>query len=89
MTDYSPAATPWRPRSCSWCGEQQFDAGFVEDTGQGSLGAVRWVVGPLERGFFGGVVRFGRDRIDIHGFRCTSCGHLALFAPGQPPTSTP
>ncbi|HQF04715.1 MAG TPA: hypothetical protein PK868_12020 [Phycicoccus sp.] len=76
---------PWRPKSCSWCGEQQFEAGFIEDTGQSSQGAARWIPGALERGFFGGAVRFGKERIDIQGFRCIVCGHLELFAPGTRP----
>jgi len=80
MTDYQPATSrPWRPASCSWCGEASFDPGFLQDSGEGSQGALRWVTGALERSFFGGAKSFGRERRDVQGARCSACGHLELF----------
>lgn len=65
---------------CSYCGQEVLDEGFVEDSGEGSVGFARWMAGPLERGVFGGAKRMGRPRLAIAAFRCRSCGHLELFA---------
>ena len=48
--------------NCSQCGGIEFEDGFVEDTGQGSSGYLRWIPGALERGIFGGAVRLGKPR---------------------------
>ncbi|GAA4880180.1 hypothetical protein [Kitasatospora terrestris] len=68
---------------CTHCGNTGLDQGFVEDSGQGSLGYARWVAGPLERGPLGGAKRLGRPRFQIDAFRCPHCGHLELFAMRQ------
>ena len=68
------------PRSCGWCGEQAFEEGFIEDSGQASRGRARWVEGPLEIGLLGGTALFGRQRRNVAAQRCTACGHLELFA---------
>ncbi len=65
---------------CPWCRSSTFDTGFIEDSGQGSRGFARWVVGELQKGPFGGASRFGRERLDISGKRCRACGHLSFFA---------
>jgi hypothetical protein len=57
--------------------------GFLEDGGDNSRGFVRWIVGPLERGPFGGARRFGKVRLIVTGKRCSRCGHLSLFASQQ------
>lgn len=67
-------------KGCSWCGSIQLEPGFIEDTGQGSRGFARWIVGGLEKGIFGGAARFGRERLDISGMHCAQCGHLEFFA---------
>jgi hypothetical protein len=69
--------------SCTQCGQELLDEGFVEDMGQASQGYARWVAGPLERGLFGGAKLMGRSRYAIEAFRCRSCGHLELFARDQ------
>ncbi|GAA1790458.1 hypothetical protein GCM10009811_14170 [Nostocoides veronense] len=65
---------------CPWCGETGFEPGFIEDTGQAAKGFARWIPGEMNKGIFGGAARFGRERMDINGQRCLSCGFLALFA---------
>ncbi|MEU9176060.1 hypothetical protein AB0C90_04210 [Streptomyces sp. NPDC048550] len=65
---------------CTYCGTVGLEIGFVEDTGEGSRGYARWIVGPLERGLFGGAKRLGRPRRQIDAYRCPKCGHLELFA---------
>ena len=69
--------------TCSQCGFEQFDEGFLEDMGESSQGYTRWVAGPLERGLLGGARRVGRTRFAVNAFRCRSCGHLAMFAREQ------
>ncbi|MFV2118209.1 hypothetical protein ACE14D_07080 [Streptomyces sp. Act-28] len=65
---------------CSQCDAADLEAGFVEDSGEGSKGFARWIPGALERGLFGGAKRFGRPRFQIDAHRCRRCGHLELFA---------
>lgn len=74
----SDGGTP--SQGCAWCGSTRLEPGFIEDTGQGSRGFARWIVGGLEKGIFGGASRFGRERLDISGMRCADCGHLEFFA---------
>jgi hypothetical protein len=69
-----------RSAKCSSCGGTALEPGFIEDSGEGSRGYARWIAGPLERGIFGGARRMGKQRWQIEAFRCTSCGHLDLFA---------
>jgi hypothetical protein len=66
--------------TCSSCGAQGLDPGFLEDRGEGSRGFIHWIAGPLERGFFGGARRMGKQRWAIAAGRCRECGHLDLFA---------
>ena len=65
--------------NCSQCGGIEFEDGFVEDTGQGSSGYLRWIPGALERGIFGGAVRLGKPRRSIAAMRCQTCNHLELY----------
>lgn len=69
-----------RRPTCTWCGSIELEPGFIEDTGDGSRGFARWIVGELEKGILGGAARFGRERLDISGGRCAHCGHLEFFA---------
>ncbi|MFI1090957.1 hypothetical protein [Streptomyces sp. NPDC020917] len=66
--------------TCGQCDTIGLEPGFVEDSGEGSRGYARWIAGHLERGFFGGAKRMGRQRWQIEAFRCPACGHLELFA---------
>ncbi|HST83686.1 MAG TPA: hypothetical protein VLL08_18280 [Kineosporiaceae bacterium] len=67
-------------KTCTQCGCEQLDEGFIEDAGEASKGFARWIAGPLERGVFGGAKRLGRLRREIAAFRCRQCGHLELYA---------
>ena len=69
--------------NCSQCGGVDFEDGFIEDNGQGSQGYARWIGGQLERGIFGGAIRFGSTRWVVDAIRCTTCGHLELYAKEQ------
>lgn len=67
-------------QACTYCGGTEADPGFLRDAGNGSRGAVTWIVGNLERGLFGGARVMGKKRLEISGWRCRKCGHLELFA---------
>lgn len=80
MSTYEqPPSGPTQP-SCSACGGESLDPGFVEDAGEASQGYARWIPGPLERGVFGGARRFGKQRFMIEAERCSRCGFLMLYA---------
>ncbi|WP_246179232.1 hypothetical protein [Actinomadura decatromicini] len=66
--------------TCTQCGGEDMEPGFVEDTGDHSRGYARWIAGALERGVFGGAKRLGRPRWQIDAWRCRRCGHLELYA---------
>jgi predicted nucleic-acid-binding Zn-ribbon protein len=70
-------------KTCTQCGNQALEDGFIEDMGQASQGYARWVAGPLKRGVFGGARRLGRLRREILAFRCRECGHLELYGGDQ------
>lgn len=66
-------------KSCTACGNEELEEGFLLDSGQGSNYG-KWVRGRLETGLLGGAKLMGRDRIDIQAYRCTRCNHLELYA---------
>ncbi len=51
----------------------------MTDTGA-HPGYGRWIPGPLETGIFGGARVMGKERWDVHAYRCRNCSHLDLFA---------
>jgi len=55
----------------------------LEDNGESSQGYLRWIAGPLERGWTGGAKRMGKPRWVVDTTRCVTCGYLALFASRQ------
>jgi hypothetical protein len=65
---------------CTACRAPGLEPGFIEDAGEASQGYARWIAGPLERGLFGGASRMGRQRWIVEAWRCTTCGHLELYA---------
>ena len=67
-------------RTCIHC-EGNLEPGFIEDAGESSRGNLRWIPGPLEKGVLGGAKRFGKLRVDVHAYRCVSCGRLELVVP--------
>ncbi|MTD14416.1 hypothetical protein GIS00_10690 [Nakamurella sp. YIM 132087] len=72
-----PATAP----HCPGCGAvSAAEPGFLEDSGEGSRGFVRWIAGPLERGVFGGAKRMGKQRWTVEAFRCTRCGLLTMYS---------
>lgn len=71
-------------KSCTYCGGETLEPGFIADYGQGSQGYANWVPGPLETGIFGGAKLFGKERLEISAARCVKCGHLELFVLDQP-----
>jgi predicted nucleic-acid-binding Zn-ribbon protein len=66
-------------KSCSSCGHEDLEPGFIEDTGA-HPGYGRWIPGKLETGLLGGAKLFGKERWDIHAYRCGNCGKLELYA---------
>jgi len=78
------AATPTPGGStCSACGAESLEAGFIEDSGEGSPGFARWIPGALERGMFGGARRMGKQRFEVLAMACQRCRHLDLYV-GNP-----
>jgi hypothetical protein len=64
---------------CSACGGDELEPGFLEDSGEGSSGDVRWIRGPRELGFLGGTRRRGKQRYRVETYRCLNCSHLDLY----------
>lgn len=64
---------------CSHCGGRELEPGFLEDSGSGSQGYMRWIPGELQTGMFGGARRLGKVRVQVDAYRCTGCSHLDLF----------
>lgn len=64
-------------RRCPHC-NGQLSPGFIEDQGQ-STGSLRWIQGSLQKGLMGGAKLFGKERSDVHAYRCGRCGRLELF----------
>lgn len=65
---------------CSRC-EGPLEDGFLEDAGEGGMGRLRWIGGPLEKGILGGTKVAFKERRDVVAHRCADCGHLDLFVP--------
>ncbi len=66
------------PGACVRCGGS-LQQGFLEDSGESSIGRTRWIPGPIELGALGGTKKMGKPRYDIEAHRCQSCNHLELF----------
>ncbi|WP_331717326.1 hypothetical protein [Yinghuangia sp. ASG 101] len=45
-----------------------------------SAGHVRWIAGKMQKTVFGIAWRLAKPRWRIDAHRCSSCGHLELFA---------
>lgn len=61
------------------CGSTSVEPGFVDDV-KSHYARVRWVVGKLKVGVFGGTRRAARSTYYLQGRRCTDCGRVELFA---------
>lgn len=66
-------------KSCSSCGHDSLEPGFLADRGSPNGAFAQWFRGALETGAFGGAKRLGREYVAVHAFRCTRCHHLDLF----------
>ena len=62
---------------------RMWEAGFIEDSGEGSPGFARWIPGALERGMFGGARRMGRQRFEVVAMACQRYRHVDLYV-GNP-----
>lgn len=66
--------------SCSIC-QGQMEEGFIADrTGDGGVDVTDWVEGKPKRSFLTGVKTVDKEMFEISTYRCTSCGHLQLYA---------
>ncbi|WP_233251383.1 hypothetical protein [Serinibacter arcticus] len=81
--DQGPAGRAPAPSTCTACGAESLEAGFIEDSGEGSPGFARWIPGALERGMFGGARRMGRQRFEVVAMACQRCRHVDLYV-GNP-----
>ena len=71
---------------CLSCAKS-LEQGFLQDHGHAANYDAAWVAGPPERGFLGGVKLRGRTRLGVLALRCTNCGLLHLYAPGDRPAA--
>lgn len=67
-------------RSCSSCGGETLEPGFMTDRNVGDGGYALWLSGQLEATQHRGAKHRGRNQLAVHAHRCTRCGHLDLFA---------
>ena len=70
---------PMAPSNCSRCGAS-LEPGFIRDKTDRGVGRARWVEGEPEKSFLGGYKLRGKTQHDVQAFRCSSCGHLELYA---------
>jgi len=62
------------------------EQGYVLEIGDGNFrSAARWIAGPPERSMLFGTKVKDREQHAIQSFRCTRCGYLESYAPGEPP----
>ena len=71
---------------CISCGKG-LEGGFLLDHGHGTNYAGSWVPGAPEKSFWGGVKLRGKPRLGVYALRCTACGLVHLYAPGDPPVA--
>lgn len=81
MSTFDEAPPPAAAPHCTHCGSTDMEPGFLDDSGEGSRGYLRWIVGPLELGALGRAKRMGKQRFAVMTFRCRACAHLELFVP--------
>ncbi len=67
------------PSNCSSCGAS-LEPGLIQDKTDHGVGRARWIEGAPEKSFLGGLKLRGKNKYDIRAFRCSSCGHLELYA---------
>lgn len=67
---------------CPKC-ERAMEEGYILESGQGGPSVSSWIEGPPEKSFWTGVKVRDRANLPIRTFRCTRCGYLESYAPGQ------
>jgi Domain of unknown function (DUF6487) len=70
-----------KARNCPKC-QSSMTEGFMIDATYGANMASRWVEGPPEKAFFGGVKFRGKTVFDVQTWRCQRCGLLESYAVG-------
>lgn len=65
--------------TCTAC-SGSLELGYLEESGHNNakLG-IRWIVGPVVRGFFTAAKRQGRVPQRVDAWRCVDCSRLELF----------
>jgi hypothetical protein len=59
------------------------EEGFVPSEAQSAKGVATWIAGAPQFGFLGNVKTEGKTAHRIRIFRCTQCGLLESYAPGE------
>lgn len=70
------------PAKCAKCGGELAE-GFVPAEGQSSGAVSTWIAGAPQFGFLGNVKIEGKTAHRIRVFRCSKCGLLESYAPGN------
>ena len=69
-------ATPF----CTDC-QRAMEGGFVLDTTHGGQEAGKWIEGPPQKSFWGGMKIKGRRKLTMYAWRCPGCSVVRLYAP--------
>jgi hypothetical protein len=72
-------AKPKEEERCTRCGGE-LEEGYLLDEAMRFQMQLRWVAGPVVRGFFGGLKRGGRQTRNVYADCCRSCGRLEIYA---------
>ena len=73
---------PTEPLACPKCRSDMED-GFLVDHTHGGVEKPQWASGTPDSSFWVGVRMKGRQRHQVHTYRCTSCGYLESYAPAE------
>ncbi|HEX2211081.1 MAG TPA: hypothetical protein VHG93_25585 [Longimicrobium sp.] len=69
-------ATPY----CTDC-QRNMEGGFLTDTNQGFTEIAKWIEGPAEKSFWGGMKIKGRRNLPVYAWRCPGCSLVRLYPP--------
>jgi len=68
------------PPQCAKC-HSPMEGGFIIDPDERNVRQpAHWVAGPPEKSFWTGTKLKGKDKHEIHTFRCVRCGFLESYA---------
>ncbi len=65
---------------CTDC-QRRMEGGFLLENSHSSQEAGKWVEGPPEKSFWGGLKLKGRRQLTVYAWRCPGCAQVRLFAP--------